>query len=543
MSWSSSTTDRERPRVDPILLEVLKHGFTMLAEEMGVVLMRSACSANIKERRDFSTAVFDGAGRMVAQAAHIPVHLGSMPLAVDAVLARGDLARGDMVLVNDPFCGGTHLPDMTLVRPVFLPGDTRPRFLLANRAHHADVGGMAPGSLPLSNEIYQEGLRVPPVKLLRDDRIDRDLLALICANVRTPEEREGDLFAQVAANRVGEKRLLELVETHGVPVIAHACDALMEHGARMMGSVIAGIPDGVYRFEDVMDDDGVGARAIPIRCTVEIQGSRAVVDFRETAAEVRGSINAVRAITLSAVLYVFRLLAPESLPANAGCLRPIQVLTRPGTLTDARLPSAVAAGNVETSQRIVDVLLGALAQALPNRIPAASCGTMTNLAIGGRDPRTGVPFAYYETIAGGAGAGPEGDGASGLQTHMTNTRNTPVEALEQAFPLRVREYSLRSDSGGRGRHRGGEGIVKRFEILAPARVTLVAERQDHPPYGLEGGEPGACGTHVLVRDGSRTRLPAKCTLEAQPGDVLVVETPGGGGWGRALEGRGGDGTV
>jgi N-methylhydantoinase B len=516
--------------IDPIRLEVLKNRFASLTEEMGAVLMRTGFSPNIKERRDFSCALFDGAGEMIAQAAHIPVHLGSMPLSVAAAVQRGDLAPGDMILLNDPYRGGTHLPDLTLVTPVFFEED-EPAFFLANRAHHADVGGMSAGSLPLSTEIFQEGLRLPPVKIVRAGQLDGDLLALILANVRTPVEREGDLNAQIAANRVGERRLREVVTQYGLVETGRYGRALLDYGEALMREVVAAIPDGRYRFEDVLDDDGAGSGPVPIRCELTVQGDAAVVDFSASASQVAGCLNAVRAITLSAVFYVFRLLAPEQLPGSAGAMRPIAVKTRPGTVVDCTFPAAVAGGNVETSQRIVDVLLGALAQALPERIPAASGGSMNNLTIGGRDPRHDGLFAYYETIAGGAGGGPAGDGASGIQTHMTNTLNTPVEALEHAYPLRVRRYALRAGSGGAGRGRGGDGVVKELELQADARITLISERRQNAPYGLAGGLPGRPGRNALLRDGECRELPGKCSLEGKKGDRLIVETPGGGGWG------------
>ncbi|WP_298037254.1 hydantoinase B/oxoprolinase family protein [uncultured Desulfuromonas sp.] len=515
--------------IDPIRLEVLKNRFASLTEEMGAALMRTAFSPNIKERRDFSCALFDREGEMVAQAAHIPVHLGSMPLSVAAALGRADLAPGDMVLLNDPYRGGTHLPDVTLVTPVFF-GEERPAFYLANRAHHADVGGMTAGSLPLSTEIFQEGLRIPPVKIVRGGKIDRELLAMVLANVRTPVEREGDLTAQIAANRTGERRLREIVEGCGLEETEGYCRALLDYGARMMEEVVAAIPDGSYAFEDLLDDDGAGLENIPVRCTVTIRGKEAVVDFSKCAPQVPGCLNAVRAITLSAVFYVFRLLAPEEVPGNAGCMRPIGVRTKPGTVADCTFPAAVAGGNVETSQRLVDVLLGALAQALPERIPAASCGSMNNLTVGGAAPG-GELFAYYETVAGGAGGGPAGEGASGIQTHMTNTLNTPVEALEHAYPLRVRRYALRVGSGGPGRHRGGDGVTKEIELLAPARITLIGERRRTAPYGLQGGGPGRKGRNCLIRDGRERKLPGKCSIDVRAGDRLRVETPGGGGWG------------
>ena len=519
------------PTIDPIRLEVLKNRFASLTEEMGAVLMRTGFSPNIKERRDFSCALFDREGEMIAQAAHIPVHLGSMPLSVAAALQRGDLQPGDMVLLNDPYRGGTHLPDITLVAPVFFDGESRPAFFLANRAHHADVGGMSAGSLPLSNEIFQEGLRIPPVKIVRGGQLDSELLAMLLANVRTPVEREGDLNAQIAANRVGEQRLREVVNRYGLAETERYGHALLDYGERLMQEVLAAIPDGRYAFEDMLDDDGAGSGPVPIRCELTVTGQAATVDFATSAEQVAGCINAVRAITLSAVFYVFRLLAPPGMPGSAGAMRPIAVKTRPGTVVDCTFPAAVAGGNVETSQRIVDVLLGALAQALPEKIPAASCGTMNNLTIGGVDPRNGQLFAYYETIAGGSGGGPDGGGASGLQTHMTNTLNTPVEALEHAYPLRIRRYALRNGSGGAGRCRGGEGVIKEVQLQGEARITLLSDRRQQRPYGLAGGQPGQPGRNALLRDGQCRELPGKCTVEGCSGDVLIVETPGGGGWG------------
>ncbi len=518
--------------IDPIRLEVLKNRFSSLCEEMGAVLMRTAFSPNIKERRDFSCALFDGNAEMVAQAAHIPVHLGSMPMAVAAALERGDLASGDAVLLNDPYRGGTHLPDMTLVTPVFF-GGKKPAFYLANRAHHADVGGMSAGSLPLSTEIFQEGLRIPPVKIVKGGVLDEDLVDLLLANVRTGDERRGDLYAQLAANRVGERRLAEMVAHFGLEETRRYASALLDYGEKMMEGVIASIPDGCYSFQDVLDDDGAGSGPVALRCTVRIAGRRAEVDFSGCDGQVAGCVNAVRAITLSAVSYVFRLLAPEGFPSNAGCMRPITVKTLAGTVVDCVFPAAVAGGNVETSQRIVDILLGALAKAIPAAVPSASCGSMSNLTIGGRDGKGGL-FTYYETIAGGAGAGPAGRGASGIQTHMTNTLNTPVEALEHAYPLRVRRYRLREGSGGRGRHRGGEGVEKEIELLTDARITLLSDRRVSRPYGLQGGGAGAVGRNRLLRGEEETELAGKCTFQGRAGDRLCIETPGGGGWGEDL---------
>ena len=522
-----------RGRIDAIDLAVFQHRLSAIAEEMGVALCRSAFSPNIKERRDFSCAVFDGAGDMVAQAAHIPVHLGSTPLSVRAAIAHARLAPGDVVMLNDPYAGGTHLPDVTLVAPVYLPGARRVPFAyVANRAHHADIGGGAPGSMPLATEIYQEGFRLPPVHLVRGGEMADDVLRLFLANTRVEDERRGDLLAQVAALRIGASRVCEVVTQAGRAATVQAMAALQDYSARRMAAILRRVPRGVYRAEDWMDDDGAGSVRIPIRVSLRIGGGRAVVDFTGTAPQVSGGINANDAVTLAAVLYTFQLLGGEDLPANAGLLRPIRVVAPSGTLVNAVCPAAVAGGNVETSQRIVDVLLKALAAAVPERIPAASCGSMNNLALGGYDPVRRRPFAYYETIAGGAGAGPGGPGTSGVQTHMTNTLNTPIEALEAAYPIRVTCYSLRPGSGGRGRHRGGDGIVREIEALALMQVTALSERRRLRPYGLQGGGSGQPGRNLLVRAGTTFPLAGKTMRTFAAGERIRLLTPGGGGWGR-----------
>ena len=518
---------------DPITLEVYKNLFSSIAEEMGVALCRTAYSPNIKERRDFSCAVFDAQGEMVAQAAHIAVHLGSMPLSVKSAVERVSMRSGDVVIVNDPFSGGTHLPDLTMVAPVCPKGEEAPLFFVANRAHHADIGGISPGSLPLSTEIFQEGLRIPPVRLVAGGAMQKDLLALVLSNVRTPREREGDLGAQIAATRIGERRILEVCAKHGTSEVVRYMAELQDYAERMTRAAIREIPDGEYRFEDHLDDDGVGSGPVRIAVTVRIRGDEAILDFSGSGPQTRGSVNAIRAITLSAVFYVFRSLVGGEIPSNAGIMRPLRVVTRPGTVVDALFPAAVAAGNVETSQRITDVLLGALARALPDRIPAASAGTMNNLTIGGMDPRTGAPYTYYETIGGGSGATPGRDGASAVQTHMTNTMNTPIEALEHAFPLRITRYSVRRGSGGGGRFQGGDGIVREVEFLAPATVTMISERRKIPPYGLGGGSPGLPGENRLLRNGTEHPLPGKFTVSVEEGERLLVSTPGGGGFGTA----------
>ena len=512
-----------------IELELFRHLLVSIAEEMGVVLRKTSYSANIKERRDYSCAVYDAGGEAVAMGDHMPVHLGAMPLSVRAAIDAFDLQEGDVALVNDPFRGGTHLPDITAVAAVFtrgLTGRRRPAFYVANRAHHADVGGMSPGSMPLAREIFQEGIRIPPVLIRRRGMIDRALLDLLLANVRTPVEREGDLMAQLAAIHRGETRLRELVAKQGETRVNRNMREIQDYSARMMQAAIRKLPRGVYRFEDFLDNDGITAEPVRIRVAVTIANGRAVVDFTGSAPQVRGSVNANFAVTLAATMYVFRCLIQDDVPFTAGILRPIRVIAPEGSVVNALPPAAMAAGNVETSQRITDVLLGALAKAAPDRIPAASSGTMNNLSFGG------AGFAYYETIAGGMGASANADGASAIHTHMTNSWNTPIEAFEHQFPLRIAGYRVRRGSGGAGAHRGGDGIVREFEFLAPAEVTLLSDRRERGPWGLAGGASGKPGRNILLRAGRSRQLTAKTRFEARPGDVVRIETPGGGGWGK-----------
>jgi len=517
---------------DPVALEIANHRLAGIAEEMGVVLGRTALSPNIRERRDYSCAIFDGRGNLVAQAAHIPVHLGSTPLSVRAAIASVPMGPGDVAILNDPFAGGTHLPDVTVVAPVFAAGARRPFAYVANRAHHADVGGMTPGSMPLATEIFQEGLRLPPVRLVAAGRLVHEVVALFLANSRVPGEREGDLLAQWAALRVGAERLREVAaRAGGVAALGRQMAALQDYSAALMRATLAAIPRGSYRAADVLDDDGFDRTRIRIAVRIVVGRGRAVVDFAGSAPQTRGPVNANLAVTRSAVLYVFTALAREPIPPNEGLARPLAIRAPAGSVVNARFPAAVAGGNVETSQRIVDVVLRALARALPDRIPAASAGSMSNVALGG--VAGGRAFAYYETIAGGAGAGPGGPGASAIHTHMTNTLNTPVEALEAYYPLRVRRYAIRPGSGGAGRHRGGCGVVREIELRAPAEVTLLGERRRVPPYGLRGGGAGAPGRDALVHAGRTRRLPSKATVTLAAGDRLRVETPGGGGFGRA----------
>jgi N-methylhydantoinase B len=533
--------------LDGVALALYQSLFAACAEEMGVTLMRTAHSPNIKERLDHSCAIFDPRGRLVAQAAHIPVHLGSLPRAVEAALAAGPLAPGDVVLLNDPYAGGTHLPDLTLVSPVFLTGGrprrpAEPDFVVASRAHHADIGGAAPGSMPLAREIYEEGLRLPPVFLVRGGRLQHDVLRLVLANVRTPDERRADLAAQLGAQATGERRLLDLAGREaagGGPGLARAADALMDYAERRMRAALRRLPRGSFRFADALDDDGLGHGPVRITVRLTLGGGRVRADFTGSAAQTPGPVNAVEAVTRAATYYAVRCVVVGDLPVNHGTFRPISVVAPAGTVVNPVAPAAVGAGNVETSQRIVDVVLGAFARALPRRIPAASYGTMSNLLVGGVDPRDGRPFAYYETLAGGHGAGPGWHGESAMQAHMTNTRNTPVEALEHAYPLRVVATRIRRGSGGRGRWRGGDGIERVIALRARARVTVISERRVLRPWGLAGGAAGARGVNLLRVGGSRgpARLPGKFQIDLASDSVITVSSPGGGGFGRAVSTR------
>ncbi|MCX6565697.1 MAG: hydantoinase B/oxoprolinase family protein [Candidatus Aminicenantes bacterium] len=514
---------------DAIELEIFKNLFVSIAEEMGAVLGRTSLSPNIKERKDYSCAVFNRKGETLAQGSHIPVHLGAMPLSVQAALASLTFEDGDLVLVNDPYRGGTHLPDITAIAPVFVRG--RLAFFAANRAHHSDVGGMSPGSMPLATEIFQEGLIIPPLKLIGRGRINDDVLNLILANVRTPEERRGDLLAQIAACEKGRGRILEAVKKFGLARVDRYAGLIQDYTETYLRKTLRAIPAGQYEFTDVLDNDGITNDPVRISVRITLGGGRAKVDFRGSSPQVKGGVNANTAVTTSAVLYVFRSLIEEDIPVNTGLLRPLAIIAPPGLVVSARFPAATAAGNVETSQRIVDVLLGALAKAMPGRIPAASQGTMNNIAFGGYDPVRKRSFAYYETIGGGMGASRERAGLSGVHSHMTNSLNTPLEALENYLPMRIRGYSLRAGSGGAGRNRGGDGIVREYEFGVPTRVTIMSERRVFPPYGLEGGSPGRRGRNILISKGRRKILGSKCDLTVQAGDVIRIETPGGGGYG------------
>ena len=494
-----------------------------ICDEMGAVLRRAALSTNIKDRLDFSCAVFDACGELSAQAAHIPVHLGSMAFAMRGLVSGLRWEPGDMVSVNDPYQGGTHLPDVTVIAPVFISRECIG--FVANRAHHADIGADSPGSMPVSSCLEEEGLVIAPQHLLHAGSMNEVLLQQISAATANPAQMHADLAAQISANQTGVRRLAVLVGSFGTVHFRNGLDAVNEYGERLARQALVAIPDGDYRFSDVMDDDGMGQRDIPICVTLRIRQGEIEVDFTGTAAQVAGNINCPLPVTAAAVLYVFRCLMPAHTPACAGSFRAIGLRAPAGSLVNARRPAAVAAGNVETSSRIVDVVIGALAQALPDSMPAASQGTMNNLAMGSRTAP--ASWDYYETIGGGAGAGPLQPGLSATQSHMTNTLNTPIEVLELNYPLRITRYQLRDASGGAGRHRGGDGLLREYCFLAPAGVTLLTERRLHAPWGLQGGAAAACGENRL---NSQT-LPPKITFAAVPGDRLTLSTPGGGGWG------------
>ncbi|POG56145.1 hydantoinase B/oxoprolinase family protein [Haloferax marisrubri] len=514
-------SDRE---VDPVTLEIMRNQFESVAEEMGQVLITSSYSPNIKERRDCSTALFDADGRLVAQAEHIPVHLGAMPEAVDTVLDY-DPEPGDVFVLNDPFEGGTHLPDVTMVSPLSVDGEVLG--YAVSRAHHADVGGMTPGSMPAgAREIYQEGLRLPPVRLVAGGETNDDVLSLLLANVRNPGERRADIRAQIAANERAEERLADLVAEHGRSRVLAAFDAVMDYSRNRVTAELRDLPDGEYRASDVLEGDGVTDEDIPIEVTATVSGDTVEFDFDGTADQVAGNVNAPLAVAKSAVYFVVRCVTDPEIPPNQGCYDPISVEVPEGSLLNPDAPAAVVGGNVETSQRVTDVVFAALADAAPERVPAQGQGTMNNLTIGSRAGGSDG-FTYYETIGGGFGGRTGGDGMDGVQVGMTNTLNTPVEALEAEYPLFVEAYGLREGSGGRGEFRGGLGIVRSVTVEADATVSLLTERRRVAPRGISGGEDGATGQNLV--DGEE--VPSKTTRDVPAGTTVTVRTPGGGGYG------------
>jgi N-methylhydantoinase B len=507
-------------KLDPVTLSVLASALSGVAEEMGAVLIRGAYSSNIKERRDCSAALFDAEGRMVAQAEHIPVHLGAMPEAVAAVMEK-EPEPGDVFALNDPYSGGTHLPDITLVSSVAIEDEIIG--YAVTRAHHSDVGGMRPGSMPSdSREIYQEGIIIPPVRLVRGGEYVEDVLDLLLANVRTPDLRRGDLRAQIAANQLAETRILELIERRGRETVLAAFEEVISYTERRTREAIRDIPDGEYGAEDFMEGDGITDEDIPVRVKVEIQDDEIIIDFAGTADSVPGNINCPLAVTRSACYFALRVLLPEDIPANAGTFAPLTIRAPEGSLVNARSPSAVVAGNVETSNRIADVMAAFSGAA---DLPTQGQGTMNNMIIGGPG------WTYYETIGGGQGASRKGSGPSGVHVGMSNTLNTPIEAFEMEYPMRVERYELLYESGGAGENRGGDGVVRSVRVLEPASLSLLADRRRHPPRVAEGGEPGAVGENLLNDE----ELPPKVSRELKEGDVVTVKTPGGGGYGRSTE--------
>lgn len=522
--------------VDPITLEVLRNAFAMVAEEMSANLVRTSYSPNIKERKDSSCALFDPAGELVAQAENIPVHLGAMPRAVRAVLKEFelyDLRPGDAIVHNDPYEGGVHLPDITLVSPVY---DDRGKLVgfVANRAHHADVGGAYSGSLSAeSRSIFAEGLQIPPVKLQEEGEIDDNILRFILNNVRTPREREGDLRAQIAANFTGKKRLRELVDDHGRDKILRVYDDVLSYSEKRMSKKIKDLPNGVYGATDYLDDDGLGNEDLKIKVEVKIEDDRISVDFDGTCPQVEGPVNAPVAVTESATYYSLRAATDPSIPPNQGCYRPIEISVPDGSMLKPSKPAPVVGGNLETSQRIVDVLFSALAKAGILSIPAGSNGSMNNVTFGGTAGNSSASYTFYETIGGGLGGRPDQDGVDGIHCHMTNTRNTPVEVIEENYPLRVERYELRPDSGGAGEYRGGLGLRRDIRVLEDGtEFSLLSDRRRYKPRGLNGGKPGQPGDDKLIRNDEEKSLPGKVVRDLKKGDVVSIRTPGGGGYGK-----------
>ena len=515
--------------MNPVELNLFHSRITAVCDEMGTVLRRTAFSPNIKDRLDFSCAVFDPEGQLCAQAAHIPVHLGSMAHAMRYIVNDLDWQQGDMLVLNDPFLGGTHLPDVTLIAPVF---DSLSGWLagfVANRAHHADIGCDSPGSMPISRSLQEEGRIIPPTFLYRRGELQQAALTLMGGQVDA--ELDTDFAAQCSANRTGVERLTQLVENLGLSDYLDGLVELNDYADRLAGSVLARLNPGNYRFTDLMDDDGAGHRDIVVSVTLQIEKDHVVVDFSESADQVPGNLNCPESVAAAAAFYAFRCLMPDQTPACDGAFRRIRLVTREGSLLNANRPAAVAAGNVETSTRLVDVIFGALAQAIPDRIPAASQGSMNNVAMGHIDSHTGTRWDYYETLAGGTGAGPHFPGLDAVHSHMTNTLNTPVESLEMHYPLRVRRYALRDGSGGAGIQAGGDGVIREYEFLSEATVSLLTERRVHQPWGLAGAEGGAVGINLL----NGRELEPKCSFQAKPGDRLEIVTPGGGGYGAGTE--------
>ncbi|MGV6816252.1 MAG: hydantoinase B/oxoprolinase family protein [Thiotrichales bacterium] len=513
--------------ISSIDLSLFARRIESICDEMGALLRRSAFSPNIRDRLDYSCAVFDPEGKLAAQAAHIPVHLGSMAHAMESIVTKFEWEPGDQVIWNDPFIGGTHLPDITIVAPVFHSETSTLVGFVASRAHYADIGASAPGSMPLTHSLEEEGLIISPRKIQQAGSLMDADVGEIVNQVRNPDDTRGDLNAQLGCNAKGVKRVEALVARSGLNHYFALLKALNDYAEVLARSALKQIPAGVYRFTDVMDDDGYGSTLLPIQVELTIvEGGEVRLDFSGTALQVHGNINCPMSVTAAAVWYVFRCLMPENTPACAGCFRPIRMTAVSGSLVNASYPAAVAAGNVETSSRIVDAVLGALAQALPQRIPAASQGTMNNIAFGGYVPDIGH-WGYYETLGGGMGGSAIARGLSAVQSHMTNTRNTPVEVFEQRFPMRISRYEIRKHSGGIGKHPGGDGIVREYLFEQNAQCTFLTERRSTVPWGIEDGQPGTAGKNLY----NQKPVKSKLNIDMKAGDTITVMTPGGGAWG------------
>jgi N-methylhydantoinase B len=522
--------------LDPVELEIARNRFESVAEEVGTALIRTSYSPNIKDRRDCSAGLYSPTGVLIAQAEHIPLHLGLMPTMVRAILGEigpETLEPGDVVICNNPYLGGSHLPDTCLITPVFAA--ERMVAVVANMAHHVDIGGIVPGSMAThATEIFQEGVRIPPVKLVERGTLRADLLAVLMANVRTSDKTRGDLMAQVAANRLGERHVLEIVEEWGIDQFTTACTAVVDYAERRTRAAIALLPDGEATFTDHLEHDGVVPRDIPIVAAVRKLGDTVEIDLRDSCEQVAGAVNCSYAVAEACAAYVVKALTDPTLPSNAGLMRPVEVRTRPGTVCAAEFPAPVANGNTQTAQRIVDALLGAFEQFVPDRVPAASSGSMSIVTIGGRDPRTGEFFSYVETYGGGQGAGPDRDGGDAVHTHMTNTRNTPCEVIEREYPLRVERYAVARGTGGTGRYRGGDGLIREMTLTAGTATAVVATaRVTRTPWGLHGGQDGAAAGIAIVHDDETTSLPAMSTVALTAGTTLSIRTAGGGGYGAA----------
>lgn len=520
--------------LDPIDLEIARNRLESIAEEVGTTLIRTSYSPNIKDRRDCSAGVYRPSGELIAQAEHIPLHLGLMPTLVRNTLdeiGRESLRPGDVLLTNNPYPGGSHLPDTCIITPVF--AGKRLVAVVANLAHHVDIGGITPGSMaPHATEIFQEGVRIPPLRLHKGGELAQDVLAFLLTNVRTPDKTRGDLRAQVSANVIGSRRVLEIVDDWGAEHFDLACEALVDYSERRARTAIAALPDGDGEFTDYLEHNGVADQRIPITAHITKHGDEIAVDLTRSAEQVAGAINCSAAIAEACVAYVIKVLADPTLPSNAGLMRPVTVVTQPGSVVSAQFPAPVANGNTQTSMRLVDALLGAFDRLCPGLAPAASCGSQNILTIGGTDPATGQPYSYVETYGGGQGAAMTGPGGNAVHTHMTNTRNTPCEVIEREYPLRVERYAIAHGTGGMGRHRGGDGLVRELTLTrGSARAVIATSRTTTHPWGLHGGEDGSSSQSWTSDDTSHRALPSMGHVALAAGQSLAIQTAGGGGYG------------